>query len=144
MLEMNEINDLKQNPCDSITLWNVESCEDIKFDNLKIIVTNLVHQLGVPPHIKGYYYLIEAIIIAVNDINSITAMSKVIYSSIAKTYNTSVRGVECAIRHAIKIAWSKSNLASQKRFFDYSSSKYKPTNAEFIATIAVYLHLHCD
>ncbi len=111
--------------------------------NIESMVTNIIHEIGVPAHIKGYQYLREAIIIAVNDMDVINAITKVLYPQVAKTFNTTPSRVERAIRHAIEVAWDRGDLDTLQRFFGYtvSNTKGKPTNSEFIALIADKLQL---
>ena len=110
---------------------------------LKNMVTDVIHEIGVPAHIKGYQYLREAIIIAVNDMDVINAITKVLYPQVAKTFQTTPSRVERAIRHAIEVAWDRGDLDTLQRFFGYtvSNTKGKPTNSEFIALIADKLQL---
>ena len=110
---------------------------------LKNRVTAVIHEIGVPAHIKGYQYLREAIIIAVNDMDVINAITKVLYPQVAKTFGTTPSRVERAIRHAIEVAWDRGDLDTLQRFFGYtvSNTKGKPTNSEFIALIADKLQL---
>ena len=111
--------------------------------NIETMVTNIIHEIGVPAHIKGYQYLREAIIIAVNDMDVINAITKVLYPQVAKTFQTTPSRVERAIRHAIEVAWDRGDLDTLQRFFGYtvSNTKGKPTNSEFIALIADKLQL---
>ena len=111
--------------------------------NIESLVTNIIHEIGVPAHIKGYQYLREAIIIAVNDMDVINAITKVLYPQVAKTFQTTPSRVERAIRHAIEVAWDRGDLDTLQRFFGYtvSNTKGKPTNSEFIALIADKLQL---
>ena len=111
--------------------------------NIETLVTNIIHEIGVPAHIKGYQYLREAIIIAVNDMDVINAITKVLYPQVAKTFQTTPSRVERAIRHAIEVAWDRGDLDTLQRFFGYtvSNTKGKPTNSEFIALIADKLSL---
>ena len=112
-------------------------------NNIETMVTNIIHEIGVPAHIKGYQYLREAIIIAVNDMDVINAITKVLYPQVAKTFQTTPSRVERAIRHAIEVAWDRGDLDTLQRFFGYtvSNTKGKPTNSEFIALIADKLQL---
>ena len=112
-------------------------------DSLIHRVTAVIHEIGVPAHIKGYQYLREAIIIAVNDMDVINAITKVLYPQVAKTFQTTPSRVERAIRHAIEVAWDRGDLDTLQRFFGYtvSNTKGKPTNSEFIALIADKLSL---
>ena len=111
--------------------------------NIETMVTSIIHEIGVPAHIKGYQYLREAIIIAVNDMDVINAITKVLYPQVAKTFQTTPSRVERAIRHAIEVAWDRGDLDTLQRFFGYtvSNTKGKPTNSEFIALIADKLQL---
>lgn len=105
---------------------------------LKNQVTTIIHEIGVPAHIKGYQYLREAIIIAVNDMEVINAVTKVLYPTVAKRFGTTPSRVERAIRHAIEVAWDRGDLETLQKYFGYtvSNAKGKPTNSEFIAMIA--------
>ena len=111
--------------------------------DIESMVTGIIHEIGVPAHIKGYQYLREAIIIAVNDMDVINAITKVLYPQVARTFNTTPSRVERAIRHAIEVAWDRGDLDTLQRFFGYTvnSTKGKPTNSEFIALIADKLSL---
>ncbi len=111
--------------------------------DIESMVTGIIHEIGVPAHIKGYQYLREAIIIAVNDMDVINAITKVLYPQVAKTFGTTPSRVERAIRHAIEVAWDRGDLDTLQRFFGYtvSNTKGKPTNSEFIALIADKLQL---
>ena len=111
--------------------------------SIEALVTGIIHEIGVPAHIKGYQYLREAIIIAVNDMDVINAITKVLYPQVAKTFQTTPSRVERAIRHAIEVAWDRGDLDTLQRFFGYtvSNTKGKPTNSEFIALIADKLQL---
>ena len=104
---------------------------------------HLIHEIGVPAHIKGYQYLREAIILTVEDMDVINAITKVLYPQVAKTFQTTPSRVERAIRHAIEVAWDRGDLETLQRFFGYtvSNTKGKPTNSEFIAMIADRLTL---
>ena len=110
---------------------------------LKNMVTDVIHEIGVPAHIKGYQYLREAIMIAVSDMDVINAVTKVLYPEVAKRFNTTASRVERAIRHAIEVAWDRGDLETLQKYFGYtvSNSKGKPTNSEFIAMIADRLTL---
>ena len=101
-------------------------------------ITDIIHEIGVPAHIKGFQYLREAIIRAVNDRDVINAMTKELYPQVANTFCTTASRVERAMRHAIEVAWERGNLDTLQRIFGYtvSSTKGKPTNSEFIALIA--------
>lgn len=101
-------------------------------------VTDILHEIGVPAHIKGYQYLREAILLTVNDLDAITAVTKVLYPTVAKKFDTTASRVERAIRHAIEVAWDRGDLEILQKHFGYTVSniKGKPTNSEFIAMIA--------
>ena len=105
---------------------------------LKNLVTSVIHEIGVPAHIKGYQYLREAIMIAVDDMEVINAVTKVLYPAVAKRFGTTPSRVERAIRHAIEVAWDRGDLETLQKYFGYtvSNAKGKPTNSEFIAMIA--------
>ena len=112
-------------------------------DSLEALVTNVIHELGVPAHIKGYQYLREAIIMVINDIDVINQITKQLYPDIAKKFKTTPSRVERAIRHAIEVSWMRGEQASIEKIFGYtiSAAKGKPTNSEFIAMIADKLRL---
>ncbi len=101
-------------------------------------VTAIIHEVGVPAHIKGYQYVREAIMIAVEDMDVINAVTKVLYPEVAKRFGTTPSRVERAIRHAIEVAWDRGDLETLQHYFGYTvnSAKGKPTNSEFIAMIA--------
>ena len=111
--------------------------------NLEASVTNIIHEVGVPAHIKGYQYLREAIMMVVNDIDVINQITKSLYPQIAQKYNTTPSRVERAIRHAIEVAWGRGEPGIMENIFGYtvSAAKGKPTNSEFIAMIADKLRL---
>ena len=104
--------------------------------NIEAMVTSIIHEIGVPAHIKGYQYLREAIMIAVQDMDVINAITKVLYPQVAKTFATTPSRVERAIRHAIEVAWDRGDLETLQRFFGYtvSNTKGKPTIPNFIYT----------
>ena len=112
-------------------------------NNLEALVTNIIHEVGVPAHIKGYQYLREAIMMVVNDIEVINQITKLLYPTIAKKFKTTSSRVERAIRHAIEVAWGRGQLEAVENIFGYtvSAAKGKPTNSEFIAMIADKLRL---
>ena len=114
-----------------------------KEENLEALVTNVIHEVGVPAHIKGYQYLREAIMMVVNDIDVINQITKSLYPQIASKFNTTPSRVERAIRHAIEVAWGRGQQEAVESIFGYtiSASKGKPTNSEFIAMIADKLRL---
>ena len=112
-------------------------------ENLEALVTNVIHEVGVPAHIKGYQYLREAIIMVVNNIDIINQITKQLYPDIAQRYGTTPSRVERAIRHAIEVAWGRGQTEVVESIFGYtvSATKGKPTNSEFIAMIADKLRL---
>ncbi len=112
-------------------------------ENLEALVTNVIHEVGVPAHIKGYQYLREAIMMVVNDIDIINQITKQLYPEIAIKYTTTPSRVERAIRHAIEVAWGRGQTDVVESIFGYtvSAAKGKPTNSEFIAMIADKLRL---
>jgi two-component system, response regulator, stage 0 sporulation protein A len=114
-----------------------------KKQDLEASITNIIHEIGVPAHIKGYMYLREAITMVYNDIELLGSITKVLYPDIAKKFNTTASRVERAIRHAIEVAWSRGNIDSISALFGYTISitKAKPTNSEFIAMVADRLRL---
>ncbi|WP_048602240.1 sporulation transcription factor Spo0A [Rubeoparvulum massiliense] len=111
--------------------------------NLDRSITNIIHEIGVPAHIKGYLYLREAITMVYHNIDLLGSITKRLYPEIAQKYNTTPSRVERAIRHAIEVAWSRGNIDSISRLFSHTInvSKAKPTNSEFIAMIADKLRL---
>lgn len=120
-----------------------KSTDDDKRSILARAVTNVIHEVGVPAHIKGYHYVREAIMMAVEDMDILNAITKILYPSVAKKFETTPSRVERAIRHAIETAWNRGDVDTLNRFFGYtvSNSKGKPTNSEFIAMIADKLSL---
>jgi two-component system response regulator (stage 0 sporulation protein A) len=110
---------------------------------LETEVTNVIHEIGVPAHIKGYQYLRDAIIMVINDMDVLNSITKQLYPNIAKQYNTTPSRVERAIRHAIEVAWSRGKMDTIDKLFGYTvnNGKGKPTNSEFIALIADRLRL---
>lgn len=114
--------------------------------SLKQEVAACLRQLGVPTHIKGYRYVREAIILAINDISVVDGITKVLYPQVADTFKTTPSRVERAIRHAIAVAWERGDLDTLHGFFGYtvSSSKGTPTNGEFISTVADYILMKGD
>ena len=120
--------------------------EEPKQVNLTKRVTEVIHDIGVPAHIKGYKYLREAIVQAVNDPGVIEGITKILYPQLAKTFDTTASRVERAIRHAIEVAWDRGDLDTLQRYFGFTVSnlKGKPTNSEFIALIADQIRLEMN
>lgn len=111
--------------------------------DLEAQVTKIIHQIGVPAHIKGYQYLRSAILMTIEDSDIINSVTKVLYPTIAKKYQTTTSRVERAIRHAIEVAWDRGDIDTLNSYFGYTiqNSRGKPTNSEFIAMIADNLRL---
>ncbi len=111
--------------------------------NLEAEVTDIIHEIGVPAHIKGYQYLRDAIIMSVNDIEMLGSITKILYPTIAKMHQTTPSRVERAIRHAIEVAWSRGKMDTIDALFGYTinNGKGKPTNSEFVALIADKIRL---
>lgn len=111
--------------------------------DLECAVTEIIHQVGIPAHIKGYHYIRTAIMLAVNNDEMINCITKLLYPTVAKRYQTTSSRVERAIRHAIEIAWDRGDIEVLTRIFSYTvhTTKGKPTNSEFIALIADHLRL---
>lgn len=112
-------------------------------DDMEIVVTDMIHQLGVPAHIKGYHYLRTAILYSIEDKSLLDSVTKLLYPTVAGLYDTTSSRVERAIRHAIEIAWDRGNVDTLNSFFGYTvdTGKGKPTNSEFIALITDKLRL---
>ena len=112
-------------------------------DDMEIVVTDIIHQLGVPAHIKGYHYLRTAILYSIEDKTLLESVTKLLYPTVAGIYETTSSRVERAIRHAIEIAWDRGNVDTLNSFFGYTvdTGKGKPTNSEFIALITDKLRL---
>lgn len=110
---------------------------------LEIIVTNIIHEIGVPAHIKGYQYLRDSIIMSVNNMDILNSITKQLYPTIAKMHETTPSRVERAIRHAIEVAWNRGKMDTINELFGYGiqAGKGKPTNSEFIALIADKIRL---
>ncbi len=114
-----------------------------KAHNLEVYITNIIHEIGVPAHIKGYIYLRESIAMVYNDMDLLGSITKVLYPDVAKKFNTTASRVERAIRHAIEVAWNRGSIDIITKYFGHtvSMSKAKPTNSEFIAKVADKLRL---
>ena len=120
-----------------------EKAEETKECNLEADVTDIIHEIGVPAHIKGYQYLRDAIVMSVNDMDMLNSITKILYPTIAKKYQTTSSRVERAIRHAIEVAWSRGKMDTIDEMFGYTihNGKGKPTNSEFIALITDRIRL---
>lgn len=137
------------------SIRNVRSVSDMKMVNayekvkdnserdLESEITTIIHEIGVPAHIKGYQYLRDAIIMSVQDMDMLNSVTKVLYPGIAKKYHTTASRVERAIRHAIEVAWSRGKMDTIDEMFGYTVSNYKgkPTNSEFIALVTDRIRL---
>ena len=125
-----------------MTVADSEDMTD-KTPDIEAQVTRIIHQIGVPAHIKGYQYLRTAILLTVKDSDIINSVTKVLYPSVAKKYQTTTSRVERAIRHAIEVAWDRGDVDTLNSYFGYTiqNNRGKPTNSEFIAMIADNLRL---
>lgn len=112
-------------------------------ENLMVTVTDIIHQIGIPAHIKGYHYLRKAIVLSVNDQKMLENITKLLYPTVAEDFSTTSNRVERAIRHAIETAWNRGNTDVLTDMFGYTvnANKGKPTNSEFIALITDMLRL---
>lgn len=121
----------------------LEKTIEVKERNLEADVTSIIHEIGVPAHIKGYQYLRDAIMMSVEDMDMLNSITKILYPTIAKKYQTTSSRVERAIRHAIEVAWSRGKMDTIDELFGYTinTGKGKPTNSEFIALIADKIRL---
>lgn len=119
------------------------SYNSIQDSSLEADITNIIHEIGVPAHIKGYQYLREAILMVVNNIDLLSGITKELYPGIAEKFNTTPSRVERAIRHAIEVAWSRGRIETINKLFGYTvhDEKGKPTNGEFIAMVADKLRM---
>ena len=115
----------------------------ISDSDLELMITEIIHEIGVPAHIKGYHYLREAIILSVKNSEIINSVTKLLYPTVAKSHKTTASRVERAIRHAIEVAWDRGNIEVLNSYFGYTiqNDRGKPTNSEFIAMISDKLRL---
>lgn len=122
---------------------SMEEKKEVTMHDLEVIVTNMIHEIGVPAHIKGYQYLRDSILLAVSDMDILNSITKQLYPSIAQKYQTTPSRVERAIRHAIEVAWGRGKMDTINELFGYTvhAEKGKPTNSEFIALIADKIRL---
>lgn len=122
---------------------NIVNIKESTENDLENQVTNMIHEIGIPAHIKGYHYLRDSIIMAVEDMDVLNAITKILYPTVAKKHQTTSSRVERAIRHAIEVAWSRGKLDILDNLFGYtvSNGKGKPTNSEFIALVADTIRL---
>ena len=141
---LNSKQTVRETPPSHIELKNVSyNIHETVPDNIEYVVTDIIHQIGIPAHIKGYHYLRTAILLSVENSEMINCITKLLYPTVAKQYSTTPSRVERAIRHAIEIAWDRGNVDTLNGFFGYTihTAKGKPTNSEFIALIADKLKL---
>ncbi len=110
---------------------------------LEVMITEIIHQIGVPAHIKGYHYLREAIILSIKNSDIVNSVTKLLYPTVAKNHGTTASRVERAIRHAIEVAWDRGDIDVLNSYFGYTiqNERGKPTNSEFIAMISDKLRL---
>ncbi len=134
---------ISDKPADIRRVAPYEKKRDLSKRNLEGDVTDIIHEIGVPAHIKGYQYLREAIMMSVNDAEMLNSITKILYPTIAKHFQTTPSRVERAIRHAIEVAWSRGKMDTIDELFGYTvnNGKGKPTNSEFIALIADKIRL---
>lgn len=129
--------------------WKTDNAPLVVKDNvlsdneLEMMITEIIHQIGVPAHIKGYHYLREAIILSVKNAEIINSVTKLLYPTVAKIHSTTASRVERAIRHAIEVAWDRGDIDVLNSYFGYTiqNDRGKPTNSEFIAMISDKLRL---
>ena len=138
-----ELTDLERRIYDISNKKIEEKSIDFYNSNIQVSITKMLHELGIPSHIKGYQYIREAVNIIFNNPEVIGGITKELYPELAKKFNTTVSRVERAIRHAIEVSWNRGNLDFMEELFGYSVDidKAKPTNSEFIVTIADKLRL---
>ena len=143
LLKPFDLNDLEQRVLEATNQKIVNKGITSKEQDLKISVTKLLHELGVPSHIKGYQYIREGILLLYNNPEIVGGITKELYPEIANKYDTSVSRVERAIRHAIEVSWNRGNIDLMEEIFGHSVDydKAKPTNSEFIVTVADKLKL---
>ncbi len=139
MLKPFELSDLEEKILEyTNNIIDTKKTIDLYYSNLQLSITKLLHELGVPSHIKGYQYIREAILLAVENQDIINSITKTLYPTLATKFNTTPSRVERAIRHAIEVAWNRGQIEIHDKIFGYTvnSNKGKPTNSEFIAMIA--------
>lgn len=120
-----------------------EDIDIIDDKNMRLIVTNILHNIGIPPNLSGYSYLREAILMSIKNKENLESVTKILYPNLAKTFNSTPIRVERAIRHAIEVGWNRGNTQFLKELFGYTINcrKNKPTNSEFIALLSDALSL---
>lgn len=139
----NKIREVQQDNHSYSPTVDINSSQRKEKENIETSITSMMHDIGVPAHIKGYLYLREAITMVYHDIELLGSITKILYPDIAKKFNTTASRVERAIRHAIEVAWNRGNIDTIMDIFGYTInvSKSKPTNSEFIAMVADRLRL---
>lgn len=135
--------DMLVNVINSAAQAEIQSGDPRLAEDMRVIVTDIIHQIGIPAHIKGYHYLREAILLCLDDEDMLESVTKLLYPTVAKRFNTTASRVERAIRHAIETAWDRGDLDTIQNLFGYTVNVYKgkPTNSEFIALITDNLRL---
>ena len=143
LLKPFDLKDLEQRVLEATNQLKIKKGITAKEKDLKLSVTKLLHELGVPSHIKGYQYIREGILLLYNNSDTTVGITKELYPEIANKYDTSVSRVERAIRHAIEVSWNRGNLDLMEEIFGHSVDydRAKPTNSEFIITVADKLKL---
>jgi two-component system response regulator (stage 0 sporulation protein A) len=136
-----EIKRLAKLEAQGLITYSSSESRILQQNELYNVVTELIHEIGVPAHIKGYQYIRSSIMMAVNDVDILNSITKQLYPDIAKTYKTTPSRVERAIRHAIEVAWERGNQDMIEELFGYSAGAAKPTNSLFIALIADKIRL---
>ena len=121
----------------------VKAREPLGDTEVELMITDIIHQIGVPAHIKGYHYLRDAIMMSIREKEAINSVTKILYPTVAKHYKTTSSRVERAIRHAIEVAWDRGDVDVLYSYFGYTiqNNRGKPTNSEFIAMIADKINL---
>ena len=140
---LNRIKCIKNNMGRKAAIHNNDTRDSDREINLENDITNIIHEIGIPAHIKGYQYLRDAIMMSVKDMDMLNCITKILYPTIAKKYQTTSSRVERAIRHAIEVAFSRGRVEIIDELFGYtvSNGKGKPTNSEFIALISDKIRL---
>lgn len=138
-----KVQQLKPGNKSMLVHYGQQKNDNIPKYNLEMDVTNIIHEIGVPAHIKGYQYLRDAIMMSVDNSDMLNSITKILYPSIAKQHQTTPSRVERAIRHAIEVAWSRGKVDTIDELFGYTvnNGKGKPTNSEFVAMIADKIRL---
>ncbi len=136
-------NELSQDKKKKLSIELLEESKEYKKRLIEAEVTNIIHEIGIPAHIKGYHYIRDAVILVINDLEVINAVTKQLYPTVAKKFNTSPTRVERAIRHAIEVAWIRGSEELLSSIFGscFSNTKGKPTNSEFVAVLADKLRI---